>query len=470
MKKFLGDDFTLDTKTAKVLYEKYAKDMPIIDYHCHLVPKDIYEDRKFKDITEVWLVDGHYGDHYKWRAERANGVSEEFITGNKSNKEKFMKWAETVPYTIGNPLYIWTHLELRRYFGITKLLSKDTAEEIWNECNKKLETLTARRMIEMNNVKVVCTTDDPVDSLEYHLLMKEDKSLKFKVLPAFRPDKAINFENEEFLSWLKKLEERCSKKINSLDTFLKCLSDRIDFFHEVGSRVSDHALDEVLYLDATEDEVKEIFKKRLNNESLTKDEIAKYHGFLLVFFGREYTKHNWAQQYHISAKRNNNSKAMRELGPDTGYDSINDTNIVLSLSKLMDKLDSEGSLPKTILYSLNPRDNVSLATLCNCFNDGKTRGKIQLGSGWWFNDQKHGMEDQMKTLSDMGLISNFVGMLTDSRSFLSYPRHEYFRRILCNHFGNLIENGEYPANIEFVGQIVRNICFNNAVEYFGVDA
>ncbi|MCR5741169.1 MAG: glucuronate isomerase [Gammaproteobacteria bacterium] len=469
MKEFLGKDFTLETETAQILYDNYAKKMPIFDYHCHLVPKDILEDRKFKDITEVWLVDGHYGDHYKWRSERANGVSEEYITGSKTNKEKFMKWAETVPYTIGNPLYIWTHLELRRYFGITKLLSPETAEEIWNECNKKLETLTARKMIEMNNVKVICTTDDPIDSLEYHLKMKEDKTLKFKVLPAFRPDKAINFEYAEFTDWLAKLEARVSKKIDNLDTFLEVLSDRINFFHEVGARVSDHALDEVMYVEATKEEVAEIFKKRLNGECLSREEVEKYHGFLLVFFGKEYAKHGWVQQYHISAKRNNNSRTMRELGPDTGFDSINDGNFVNKLSKIMDKLDSTNELPKTILYSLNPRDNVTIATLCNCFNDGKTRGKIQIGSAWWFNDQRRGMEEQMKTLCDMGLISNFVGMLTDSRSFLSYPRHEYFRRILCNVLGHLIENGEYPNDIEFVGKIVENVCFNNAVEYFGID-
>ena len=468
MKEFLGRDFQLDNETAVLLYEKYAKNAPIFDYHCHLVPKDIYEDRKFKDLTEVWLVDGHFGDHYKWRAMRLNGVNEDYITGNKTNKEKFLQWAKTVPYTIGNPLYHWVHMELKNFFGITKLLSPETAEEIYEECNKKLETLTARKMIEMSNVRVLCTTDDPVDSLEYHIKLKEDNDFKVKVLPAFRPDKCVNIELESFLPWLKQLEAVCNKSILTLAQLKQALVERLDFFHSVGCRVSDHALDEVSYLEATEEEVDSIFRKVLNNEKLSLEEVEKYKTNLVLFFGREYAKRNWSQQYHINAMRNNSSRMMRNLGPDTGFDSINDSNFAPKLSKTLNNLDSTDELPRTILYSLNPKDNETIATICGCFT-GNMPGKIQFGSAWWFNDQKQGMIEQMKTLCSMGLISKFVGMLTDSRSFLSYSRHEYFRRLLCNILGTLVENGEYPNDIEFIGQIVSDVCFNNAWNYFQIE-
>lgn len=468
MKEFLGKDFQLSNQTAIQLYEEYAKDMPIFDYHCHLVPKDIYLDRQFKSITEVWLVEGKYGDHYKWRAMRANGVSEDYITGTKSDREKFRKWAEVVPYTIGNPLYLWTHMELRKFFGIKKLLNPETADEIFDECNEKLKTLTARKMIEMSNVKVLCTTDDPVDSLEWHLRLKEDKSFKVKVLPAFRPDKVINIELPEFLPWIEKLASVSETKIENINDLMKALKKRISFFHSVGCRISDHALDEVMYLPTNESEVNDILIKRLNNGVLNREETEKYHGFILLFLGKEYARLNWSQQYHINAKRNNSSRIMKLIGPDTGFDSVNDHAFVPKLSKILDSLDSSNELPKTILYSLNPNDNEAIATICNCFNDGKTKSKVQFGSAWWFNDQKDGMEQQMKTLCNMGLISNFVGMLTDSRSFLSYPRHDYFRRILCNLFGILIENGEYPNDIALVGKIVQNICFNNAWNYFNI--
>ena len=466
MKEFMGKTFQLSNPTAYMLYEEYAKNMPIIDYHCHLVPKDIWEDRKFKDLTEVWLVDGHYGDHYKWRLMRARGASEDYITGDRTNLEKYLKFAETIPYAIGNPIYHWVHLELRKYFGITKTLSSETALEIWEECNKKLETLTARKMIELNKVEVLCTTDDPIDSLEYHLKLKNDASFKTKVLPTFRPDKAINVDKADFAEYIEKLGSVAGISIHSMDDLERALVKRMDFFYEVGCRVTDHALDDLLYIPTTINEANHTLLKALNKEELSVSEIAKFKSYLLVFLGKEYHKRGWAQQYHINTIRNNSSRMMRILGADTGFDSINDCNFAPSLSKLLDTLDSTDQLPKTVVYSLNPKDNESLATICNCFNKPGIKNRIQYGSAWWFNDQLDGMRRQMTALANMGMIANFVGMLTDSRSFLSYPRHDYFRRLLCSYFGELIENGDYPANISFVGQIVQDICYNNAKEFF----
>ena len=467
MKPFLDKDFLLETETAKILYHDYAEDMPIFDYHCHIPPKDIYEDRKFRSLTEVFLVDGHAGDHYKWRAMRQMGVPENYITGDKSDKEKFMKYAEMIPYAIGNPLYHWTHLELKKYFGITETLSPATAGKIYDECNKKLETLSARKFIEMCNVKTICTTDDPADSLEYHLKMREDKTMSFKVFPAFRPDKAVNVENTRiFKDWLKRLETTVGYGIGDLATFKRALSERVEFFDKAGCFLSDHSLEVVMFERASEKEAEDIFKKALAGEVLSEKELAKYKGNILVFFGRLYNKYGWAQQYHIGALRNNSKKAFEKLGADTGFDSINDSNFAPNLSAVLSSLEETNELPKTILYCLNPRDNEVIATLINCFQSEGIAGKIQFGSGWWFNDQKSGMEKQMDALSSVALISKFVGMLTDSRSFMSYPRHEYFRRILCNRFGNLIERGEYPCDIPFVGKIVQDICYNNSVNYF----
>jgi len=466
MKEFLGKDFILETETAKTLYHKYAENMPIYDYHCHLPVKEIYENRKFSSITDLWLVEGNYGDHYKWRAMRNNGVDERFITGNASKEEKFMKWAETIPDTVGNPLFIWTHMELRKYFGINEIFSPKNAHECYEKMNKKLETMSARKIIEMSNVDTICTTDDPIDDLKYHKLLKEDKTFKVHVHPAFRPDKIINVDWPSYLPYLEKLSAVVGYKINSIDLLMKALSSRIDYFHEVGCRISDHALDDVVYLDAPKEEVDRILAKVLNNENLTKDDIAKYKGFILVFLGKEYRKHGWVQQYHIKALRNNSSRMMKEIGPDTGFDAINDGDISKALSHILNKLDSTNELPKTILYSLNPNDNEVLATLAYCFPEANNPGKMQLGSAWWFLDQKDGMEKQLKALSNLGLLSKFVGMLTDSRSFLSYTRHEYFRRILCNYLGHLVENGEYPNDIELLGKMVQNICFNNAKNYF----
>jgi glucuronate isomerase len=462
MQEFLNDDFILKNETAKYLYHNHAKKMPIYDFHCHLSSKEIYEDKKFASITEAWLG----GDHYKWRALRQYGIDEAYITGNKSDKEKFDKWAEVLPYTVGNPLYNWTHLELKRYFGINDILSLKTKDKIYEECNKKLETLTARKLIIMNNVNVIFTTDDPVDDLKYHKLLSEDKSFKTKVLPAFRPDKVLNVEYSWFYDWLGKLEKVVEFKITSLELLKKALTMRIDYFDQVGCAASDHALDVVMYEDASEIEVESIFTKVLNKEKLTSSELSKYKGHLLVFLGREYNKRNWVQQYHIGALRNVSSRMLKVLGPDTGYDAIEDRTFASTLAKLLDALDVTDELPKTILYCLNPRDNEVLAAITNCFQSSKTISKIQFGSAWWFNDQKDGMERQIEALSQMCLLSKFVGMLTDSRSFMSYTRHEYFRRILCNKLGTLVEEGLYPKDLEFLGKIVEDICYNNAVNYF----
>lgn len=466
MKEFLNDDFLLDSETARILYHQYAKKMPIYDYHCHLPIKEIYEDRKFDSITDLWLVEGHFGDHYKWRAMRNNGVSEEFITGNASKKDKFLKWADTIPYVVGNPLYHWTHLELRRYFGINEIFSPKNAEKCYEIMNEKLKNMSARQIISMSNVDTLCTTDDPVDDLHYHQALKKDKSFKVHVYPAFRPDKAINIDWSSFVPYIKQLSKVVGYEINDLDSLEKALKERIEYFHCNDCRVSDHALDVVMYEDATREEVDEIVKKALRGETLTHSEIAKYRGYIIVMLGKEYAHRGWVQQYHIKALRNNSSRMMRTIGPDTGFDSINDGSIAQPLSRILDKLDENNELPKTILYSLNPSDNELLATLAFCFREEGVPGKMQLGSAWWFLDQKDGMEKQLTALSNLGLLSRFIGMLTDSRSFLSYTRHEYFRRILCNKLGNLVENGEYPNDIEFLGKVVEDICFNNAKKYF----
>jgi len=469
MKKFLDKDFLLENKTAKTLYHKYAEKMPIYDYHCHISAKDIYEDKKFESITDLWLVEGNFGDHYKWRAMRNNAVDEKYITGNASKEEKFMKWAETIPYCVGNPLYHWTHLEIKKYFGITSIFSPETAKEDYELMNEKLKTLTARKIIEMSNVDTICTTDDPIDDLKYHQLLAKDTSFKTKVYPAFRPDKVLNIHWDTFIGYIQSLSKVVGYKINSLKTLEKALAERVEFFDKCGCRCSDHALDDVNAEDATEKEVDAILKKALKGEVLTESEVSKYRKFVLVFLGKEYNKHNWVQQYHIKALRNNNKRMMQKIGPDTGFDSINDGNIAKALSSILNSLDSTDELPKTIVYSLNPGDNEVLATLAFCFADSKTPGKMQLGSAWWFLDQKDGMEKQIQALSNLGLLSRFVGMLTDSRSFLSYTRHEYFRRVLCNKLGKLVENGEYPNDVEFLGKVVENICFNNAKKYFDGD-
>ncbi|MDR1094732.1 MAG: glucuronate isomerase [Clostridiales bacterium] len=462
MKKFLDDDFLLDNETAKVLYNGYAKGRPIFDYHCHLNPREIYEDKKFSDLADVWLK----GDHYKWRLMREAGISEAYITGDKPNEEKFLKFAEVMPYAIGNPVYHWSHLELKRFFGIDEALCPKTAGRVWEKANEKLKTLTARRMIELSNVAALCTTDDPADDLKYHALLRQDKAFRVKVLPAFRPDKAVNIELGAFLDWHKRMEGAAQSKLDTFGKFTAALADRIRFFDGAGCVCSDHALDEVAYRPATFDEAGRVYEKALNGEPPDREETARYKGFMLAFLGGQYNKYNWVQQYHIGALRNASSRNMLALGADTGFDAIGDKAFAADLVKLLDSLDRTGELPKTILYCLNPRDNEVLACVRNCFQGEGTAAKIQFGSAWWFNDQKDGIARQIEALAQTGLLSKFVGMLTDSRSFLSYPRHEYFRRILCSRLGALIENGEYPPEIEFVGGIVRDICCSNAERYF----
>ncbi len=462
MKEFLGKDFLLDTPTAQKLYDDYAAKMPIFDFHCHLNAAEIYEDKKFSSITEAWLG----GDHYKWRLMREMGVDEKYVTGNGDDFTKFEKYAETISMAIGNPIYHWTHLELRRFFGIDDILSPTTARDIFNRTNKVLETLTARSMIKMSNVTKIVTTDDPADDLRYHKLIKEDNTFDVEVLPGFRPDKALAIDKDGFCEYIEKLGKAAEIKIDSLTALCAALIKRMDYFEELGCVCSDHALNTVIYSDCDEETAEKILLKALSGKKVSDEETELYTSYVLVFLGREYSRRGWVQQYHIGAMRNNSSANFKKLGPDTGYDCIGDGLVGKKLSALLDKLDSSDELPKTVLYCLNPRENEMLASLINCFQHAGTPGKIQLGSGWWFNDQKDGMKKQMTALSNVALISQFIGMLTDSRSFLSYTRHEYFRRILCNFLGNLIEKGEYPNDIEGVGKIVENICYNNAVRYF----
>lgn len=468
-KNFLTEDFLLSNEPARVLYHDYAKDMPIFDYHCHLPPKDIAENRQFANLTQIWLG----GDHYKWRAMRTNGVSEKYITGDASDEEKFMEWAKTVPYTVRNPLFHWTHLELKRPFGITgKILGPDTAKEIYEHCNALLRTekFRARGIMEQMNVKVVCTTDDPVDSLEYHQQIKADSSFKIKVLPAFRPDKAMAAENAaSFNAYLDKLAEVSGIEINSFNALVEAIRKRHSFFHEMGCRISDHAL-EFPYAEPYSDyEIENIFNKVRKGNELNCQEVLKFKSAMMYEFAIMNHAKGWTTQLHIGALRNNNTRLMRLLGPDTGFDSVADYQIAYPLSRFLDRLDREDKLSKTIIYTLNPKDNETIATIMGCFQDGSIPGKIQFGSGWWFNDQKDGMLRQMEALSQLGLLSRFVGMLTDSRSFLSYPRHEYFRRILCNLIGTDVENGELPNDIAWLGKVVQDISYYNAVNYFGIE-
>jgi glucuronate isomerase len=467
MKSFLNEDFLLETKTAQRLYHEFAEGLPIIDYHCHLPPDQIADDINFENLTQIWL----YGDHYKWRAMRANGVNEAYITGNKSDWGKFEQWAATVPYTLRNPLYHWTHLELQRYFDIHDLLSRATAKKIYDECNEKLQSpeYSVRNLIKNKNVEVVCTTDDPLDSLSHHQKIKAD-GYNVKVLSAFRPDKAMEAENSKNLNaYITKLEGMTGNKIDSLDTYFDALKKRHDHFSLNGCLVSDHGLNQLYAENYTEQEIRLIFIKIRDEQSLLSDEVIKFKSAMLYHFALWDYEKGWVQQYHLGALRSNNSRALKQSGPDTGYDSIGDLSQGMALSKFFDKLESENKLTKTILYNLNPADNELMATMAGNFNDGSVVGKMQFGSAWWFLDQKDGMIKQLNTLSNMGLLSRMVGMLTDSRSFLSYPRHEYFRRILCNLFGNDIENGELPGDMEWTGKIIQDICYYNAKNYFGFD-
>lgn len=466
MKKFLDENFLLTNKTAERLYHEYAKSMPIIDYHNHLPPDEIASDKCFQNITQAWLN----GDHYKWRAMRTNGIDEKFITGNATDYEKFQKWAETVPYALRNPLYHWTHLELQRYFGINEILNDDSAKKIYDETSSKLQTnnFSVRGLLEMMNVKFICTTDDPVDSLEHHKKIQHD-NWSVKVNPAFRPDKAMNVDDSNtFNNYLSLLEKAADISISTYNDYLAALKKRHDYFAENGCTVSDHGLEEIYAENYSQTEIAGIFAKIRSGGALILEEIRKFKSAMLVTFAEWDWEKGFVQQFHIGPIRNNNSRKMKELGPDTGFDSIGDANHGKNLSKFLDQLDQENKLSKTILYNINPADNEIFASMIGNFNDGSVAGKVQWGSAWWFLDQKDGMTKQINTLSNLGMLSKFVGMLTDSRSFLSFPRHEYFRRILCNVLGEDIENGELPDDLNWVGKVIQDICYYNARNYFNL--
>lgn len=463
---FMHDDFLLENEQARQLYHSYAESLLIIDYHCHLSPKDIAENRQFANLAQVWL----YGDHYKWRAMRTCGIDERFITGNASDWEKFLKWAETVPKTLRNPLYHWTHLELKRPFGISdRLLDATTAKSIWEECNAKLATpaFSTRGILGQMNVDVVCTTDDPIDSLEYHKMMRNDSGFHTRVYPAFRPDKAMAVESTSaFLQYIRSLSKITDIEISSYAEFLRAIRKRHEYFHQSGCRVSDHGLETLLAEDYTESEIKSLFSQLLQGKTLAPHGILKVKSALQYEFALMDCEKGWVQQFHLGALRNNNTRMMQTLGPDTGFDSIGDFDIARPMAKFLNRLDAGNNLAKTILYNLNPRDNELVASMIGNFQDGSVAGKVQYGSAWWFLDQVDGMTKQIEALSNMGLLSQFVGMLTDSRSFLSYPRHEYFRRLLCSILGDEMNRGLIPDDMQLVGGMVKDICYFNAKRFF----
>lgn len=464
MKAFLDDDFLLTTPTARRLYQ-VARSMPILDYHCHLDPKEIAQDRRFENITQVWLG----GDHYKWRLMRANGVDEAYITGDAPDREKFQKWAETLELAIGNPLYHWSHLELRRYFGYEGVLNGDTAQEVWELCNQKLQEpgMSTRSLIANSGVTLVCTTDDPADSLEWHQQLAQDSSFPVKVLPAWRPDAAMGLERPEYLDYLQRLGQAAGVEIRTYADLKEALLSRMAFFDKMGCRASDHALTVAVCQPASEEELERVFQKRLEGEPLTQEELAAFQTGFLRFVAGEYKRLGWVMQLHYGCRRNNNTRMFHKLGRDTGYDAVLQGTPSLEVAAFLDLLASQDALPRMVLYSLNPNDDEGLNSVIGCFQDGTPLGRIQQGSAWWFNDHKAGMVKQLTAFANGGLLGNFIGMLTDSRSFLSYPRHEYFRRILCELLGAWVENGEYPADWKALEKMVRGVCYNNAVEFFG---
>lgn len=465
MNTIIHDDFLLKTETAKELFHQSAKTAPIIDFHNHLNPQDIYEDRCYDNLSEVWLG----GDHYKWRAMRANGVPEELITGDGDPYKKFLAWADTIQNCIGNPLYHWTHLELKRYFGIDDALTPETAPAIWEKCNVLLKTpeYSIRNLLKMQNVEVLCTTDDPIDDLKWHKKLAEE-GFEIQVLPTFRPGRALDIEKNDFANYIALLGERTDLEMHSLNDVLQALKKCLTYFIEAGCRVTDHSLESDFFLPASYEEADHIYQKRMRGETLSLEETAKYRGFILTELGREYSRNNLVMQFHIGAIRNNSLRMFQHLGADTGFDSLNDFNYAPQLSALLNAMDLTEELPKTVLYYLNPKDADMLAAMAGNYqsNTQNIRGKVQLGSAWWFCDHKRGMERQMNALADTGLISTFIGMLTDSRSFLSFPRHEYFRRILCNLIGSWVEDGEYPADMPYLNTLIQNICYTNAKQYF----
>ncbi|MBX9852730.1 MAG: glucuronate isomerase [Cytophagaceae bacterium] len=461
-KEFIHEDFLLSSEAARILYHEYARQLPVIDYHSHISAKDLAEDRQFTNITELWLEH----DHYKWRAMRANGVDEKYCTGDTPPKEKFIQWASTVPYALKNPLYHWTHLELKRYFGIDDLLNKNNAEYIYDKCNEMLKgkEFSARNLLAKMNVEILCTTDDPADSLQYHKVLQD---AGVRAYPTFRPDKALALGNvKEFQQWLYEFEKTSQVNITSFKSLLQSLKNRIEYFASLGCRISDHGLSEMYAEDFTEAEAEKIFLKLRSGDEVNEEDKKKYASAVLFHLGQYYHEIGWVQQFHLGAIRNNRTKYFEKKGPDLGFDSIGDRNNAQSLSRFLDKLDSKDKLGKTILYNLNPSDNEVFATMLANFNDGKIKGKMQLGPAWWFLDQKEGITNHLNAVSNFGLLAHFVGMVTDSRSLLSFPRHEYFRRILCDVLGNDIENGELPEDIPMIGKMVQNICYHNSKNYF----
>lgn len=467
MKNFIDKDFLLSTETAKELFHKHASKKPIVDYHCHLSPKEIAQDMQFESINQIWLD----GDHYKWRQMRSNGIEEKYITGNAPAREKFQKWAETLERAIGNPLYHWSHLELRRYFDYEGVLNSETAQEVWELCNKKLmeKSMSARGIIKQSGVKVICTTDDPIDTLEWHQKIKEDKSFDVQIIPAWRPDKALNIEQPIFIDYINQLSKASDINIISFADLKKAFKKRLEFFISLGCRATDHAMEYITYVPASEKEVEIIFEKKLKGSKLTKEEESKYKTAFMIFAGQEYYKNDLVMELHYGCKRNNNTLIFDRFGPDMGHDCINNFAPSAQIADFLNALNSTEQLPKTIIFSLNPNDNAIIGTILGCFQSASALSKIQQGSAWWFNDHKVGMIDQLTSLANLGILSNFVGMLTDSRSFLSYARHEYFRRILCNLIGTWVEDGEYPYDIKILSRIIEDISYDNAVRYFKFD-
>ncbi len=477
MKAFMDKNFLLETGTAQHLFHDYADKMPLVDYHCHISPKEIYEDRRFNNLAEVWLggknPDGTYfGDHYKWRVMRSNGVPEDYITGDKPDFERFLKFVEALEMAIGNPMYHWCNMELHKFFGVEEPLTLDNAEAIWNKCNDMLQNdpnMTVRGLIKQSNVAFIGTTDGPIDSLEWHQKIREDQTITVKVCPSFRPDKAININKEGFAQYIGLLAKSVGKeKLETADDVIAALIERVEFFAEMGCRASDHGLDYIPFRKGTAEEVNAVYAKVMNGECITVEEAEKYQTAVLMTLGKAYHRLDIAMQLHYSCYRNANERMYRKLGPDTGFDMIAQNNCGEMIANLLNELDKTAECPKTILYSLNPVDNELLGTLLGCFQSDEVPGKIQLGSAWWFNDTKSGMEDQMRALANLGLFGNFIGMLTDSRSFLSYARHDYFRRIMCNMIGNWVENGEYPNNDASLRKITEGIAYKNAERYFGL--
>ena len=467
MQPFMGKEFLLSTDSAAKLYHDYAENMPIADYHCHINPRDIYEDKHFENIFQVWLS----GDHYKWRVMRSNGVPEEYITGNKPEREKFQKFAEALPRCIGNPMYQWCHLELQRYFGYYGVLNGETAEEVWNLAKQELQEpdMGVRGLIAKSNVAFIGTTDDPIDSLEWHEKLQADPTIHTVVAPSFRPDKAVNIEKPGFVDYIKKLSDVTGIEITDIKSLKKALLDRIDYFHAHGCKASDHGLDRMVYADCTEEQADIALRMVLAGSGISGEQAEMFKTVVLKHCAEAYAAHGWVMQLHFNCLRNPNSKMYAELGPDIGFDVIGPDNGIQKLCRLLDDLNREDKLPKTVLYSLDSGDNSALATVLGAFQSSEVRGKMQHGSAWWFNDNKTGMQEQLINLANLSILGNFIGMLTDSRSFLSYTRHEYFRRILCDLLGKWIENGEYPADYEFVGSMVQDICFNNVKRYFNLE-